>query len=48
MLEVNVKDVMHERLFEVDEYIFEMPTHSRTTKIGTIKVCHFRTLTFIQ
>ncbi|VBB35074.1 unnamed protein product, partial [Acanthocheilonema viteae] len=29
---------MHERLFEVDEYMFEMPTYSRTTKIGTIKL----------
>ncbi|CAG9533294.1 unnamed protein product [Cercopithifilaria johnstoni] len=38
MLEINVNNVMHKRLFEVDEYMFEMPTYSQTTKIGTIKL----------
>ncbi|VDK80581.1 unnamed protein product, partial [Onchocerca ochengi] len=37
-LDINVKDVLPKRLFEADEYMFEMPTHSRSAKIGTIKL----------
>uniref|UniRef100_A0A0R3RJR3 Cadherin domain-containing protein n=1 Tax=Elaeophora elaphi TaxID=1147741 RepID=A0A0R3RJR3_9BILA len=37
-LEINLNNIMQNRLFEVDEYTFEMPTYSQIGKIGTIKL----------
>ncbi|KAM3719724.1 Cadherin-23 [Dirofilaria immitis] len=37
-LDINVEKVVFERLFEADEYTFEVPTYSRTAKVGIIKL----------
>ncbi|VDN83893.1 unnamed protein product, partial [Brugia pahangi] len=37
-LDINVNNAVNKRLFEADQYMFELSTFSRTAKIGTIKL----------
>uniref|UniRef100_A0A915PYH9 Cadherin domain-containing protein n=1 Tax=Setaria digitata TaxID=48799 RepID=A0A915PYH9_9BILA len=39
-LDISVDNILHKRLFEADEYIFQMPTYFRTSKVGTLKLAN--------